>query len=108
MSRRALGEQGLRLIEAAAARSQEIDKQRSDRDRDRAALRARVEAASIRPTPGTSDLLGRPLSCGVCGSIGADGKLRAIDTHDLLALAPVHLREHKLKLDAPIEKKRRP
>lgn len=95
---RALGDQALHLIRETAAASREVDRQ---------ALRARVEAASIRPTPGTSDLLGRPLSCGVCGSIGVDGKLRAIDTHDLVAMAPVHLRDHKLELHVPVVKKRR-
>ena len=96
---RALGDQALHLIRDTAAVSREIDRQ---------ALRARVEAVSIRPTPGTSDLLGRPLSCTTCASIGVDGKLRAIETHDLLALAPIHLHNHKLVLDVPVVKRRRP
>lgn len=89
MSRRrsVLGEQALHLVRETAKTAEEID-----RVARRNALRRKVDKASERPTPGTSDLLGRPMQVGTIGGIGADGKLRAVDTYDLVGMAPIHLK----------------
>jgi len=85
MSRRrsVLGDQALHLIHDVMVPAMD--------ELDRQALRAKVEAASIRPTPGTSDLLGTILEVRTSAGIDNRGKLRAVDTHDLLKLAPIHL-----------------
>lgn len=80
--RRALGDQAIHLIHESAEAA---------RDVERESRRARVDAASVRPTSGTSDLLGRPLRFMVAPGVGLDGKLRMVEVHDLLALAPIHL-----------------
>lgn len=89
MTKRALGDQALHLIHQTGERLRELD---------RNALRQRVEEASVRPTPGSSDLLGRPLSVRTCAGIDDDGNLRAVDLHDLIGLAPIHLLARGLKL----------
>lgn len=77
-----LGERGLHLIRESAQAAQEIE---------RAARRARIEEASVRPVAGTSDLLGRPLR--VTESLGTlrNGKVGVVETHDLVAMAPIQL-----------------
>jgi len=61
----------------------------------RRALRHKVEEASIRPAPGTSDLLGRSLSAGIAAGVDGAGRLRAAETYDLVGMAPVHLVGHR-------------
>lgn len=77
-----LGPQALQLIR---------DSGELARDIDREARRARVEAASVRPAPGTSDALGRPLTAHTAARITGSGKLETTEVYDLVALAPVHL-----------------
>lgn len=88
MPRCALGYQGIHLVTATAEKVAELD---------RAVLRAKVEAASVRPTPGTSDLLGRPLRVdalpGVTSGMFGGLRLQMVESHDLLALAPIHLKK---------------
>lgn len=68
---------------------------------DAAAKRARrraVEAASVRPESGTSDVLGRPLQATTLpwikpGLLGF--KLQMVESHDLTALAPMHLKKEE-------------
>lgn len=63
-----------------------IDKEQRRRlDRERRARRRRIEAM-VRPAPGTSELLSRPLSVEVRGVGGRD-----VEIHDLTAMAPMHL-----------------
>lgn len=95
MPRCALGHQGIHLVTATAAKVEELD---------RSVLRAKVEAASVRPTPGTSDLLGRPLRVETVGVVDGSGKVKAVNTHDLTGMMPVHLAGHPLMLHT---KKRR-
>lgn len=84
--RQALGEQGLRLVEETAAKIRDIDKAA------KAARRRRVEAASQRPAPGTSDLLAGPVG-GVLPGVGGLGAPKTVRVHDLVdGLAPVHLK----------------
>ena len=77
----ALGEQGLRLVKEAAEKAQGIE---------RRALRRRVEEASRRPAPGTSELLSRALTVET-HAVGA----REVKVHDLVGMAPVHLRRRE-------------
>ena len=65
---------------------------------DRQLLRVKVEDASVRPTPGTSDLLRQSLRVETVGAIGGDGKVKAVDVHDLTAMMPIHLVGHPLTL----------
>lgn len=59
---------------------------------DRDTLRARLEAASARPSPGTSELLSRPLHTEtVVGHARRGDKLSMVESHDLTAMAPIHL-----------------
>lgn len=67
---------------------------------DAAAKRARrraVEAASVRPVPGTSDTLGWPLRVdalpGIASGLFGGLRLRMVEAHDLTALAPMHLKK---------------
>ncbi|HEY9013441.1 MAG TPA: hypothetical protein VIM84_00035 [Gemmatimonadales bacterium] len=76
----------LRLIKGAEERS---------RAASRRALRRKVEEASIRPAPGTSDLLGRSMSAGIAAGVDGAGRLRAAETYDLVGMAPVHLVGHR-------------
>ena len=79
-TRRALGVQAIHLIRETAEIMADIE---------RAALRAKVEAASVRPTPGTLDTLATPVS-GKLPGIGDSPK--TVDVHDLVGLLPVQLR----------------
>lgn len=54
-------------------------------------LRTQIEAASVRPAPGSSDLLARPLRASTSYGYTENGKLGDVVTHDLCALAPIHL-----------------
>lgn len=87
MSRRpALGDQGLRIVRETAEQVRKMDRCRS-------ALRRKIAKASERPAPGTSDLLGRPLTVGTSGGIDPNGKLRAVDVYDLVGMMPIHLKK---------------
>jgi hypothetical protein len=55
----------------------------------RRALRAKIERASIRPAPGTSELLSRSMSTEETVSTVHRG--RSVVLYDLVDLAPVHL-----------------
>jgi hypothetical protein len=91
MSRRArsrssvLGEQAIHLVRETAKIVHEMDI-------NRVALRRKIEKAT-RPAPGTSDLLGRPMRVGTSGGIDPNGKLRVVDTYDLVGMAPIHLKK---------------
>jgi hypothetical protein len=76
----ALGPQGLAIIPPAGSRAQDIA---------RAALRAKIEEASIRPPAGTSEMLARSMSVEETVSVGHRG--RVVTLYDLTDLAPVHL-----------------
>ncbi len=105
--RSALGAQGIHIVKQAADRLQddgpatatvvgEILKVSGDPEPEtgperRNRLRAKVDAASVRPTPGTSDLLARPLRATTAYGFTDTGKLGEVETHDLTALAPIHL-----------------
>jgi hypothetical protein len=89
--RRALGDQAIHLIRESGDLARDID---------RAARRARIDAACVRPVPGTSDLLGRPLRYEEVPGVGMDGKLQIVEVHDLTAMAPCHLLG--LDLTAPL------
>lgn len=82
--RRPLGEQALYVIREAADRCQEVSRE---------ALRAKVEAASVRPTPGTNHQLSenRPLADQDHEYHGVDrqGKPGKIKVYDLVGVAPV-------------------
>lgn len=84
MTRRALGVQALHLIRESADACVTID---------RAAIRAKVDAASVRPTPGTSDLLARPVN-GRLPGIGDSPK--TVTVHDLVGMMPVHLKKGRI------------
>lgn len=59
---------------------------------DPAVLRLKLEAASARPSPGTSELLSRPLHTEVAvGYMRRGDKLSMVESHDLTAMAPIHL-----------------
>lgn len=63
---------------------------------DRETLRARLEAASIRPTPGTSELLKHALHTEFAFGYSEGGKLtNDAPSHDLMALAPIHLKKRE-------------
>lgn len=86
MSRRkVLGEQALHIVRETAQQVREMDRRRS-------ALRRKIDRASVRPAPGTSDLLGLPLRVRSTGGIDPNGKLRVVDTYDLLGMMPIHLK----------------
>ena len=89
MPRCALGHQGIHLVTATAEKMAELD---------RDLLRTKIKQASVRPSPGTSDLLGRPLRAVTVAVVDYDGKVKAVDVHDLTALMPVHLVGHPLAL----------
>lgn len=63
----------------------------------RRATRQAVEAASVRPVPGTSDTLGRPLRVdalpGIASGLFGGLRLQMVESHDLTALAPMHLKK---------------
>lgn len=59
------------------------------RSLSRRALRAKIERASVRPAPGTSELLKRSMA--VEESVSAVHRGRAVVLYDLVDLAPVHL-----------------
>lgn len=80
-TRRALGVQAIHLIKESADDCAAIDK---------AALRARVDAASVRPTPGTSDMLARRVD-GKLPGLGDSPK--TVTVHDLVGMMPVHLKK---------------
>lgn len=82
MRKRALGEQGIHLIRDTAERVADFERER---------LRLKVEEASSRPHPGTSDILGRPLAVSEAYGRERNGKLGIVETHDLTAMAPIHL-----------------
>lgn len=56
------------------------------------ARRNAIEQLSVRPSPGSSDLLHRPLSSDCVGGVGPTGRIRTMIVYDLLGLAPVHLK----------------
>lgn len=80
MTRRALGVQAIHLIRESAEDCAAIDK---------AALRAKIDTASVRPTPGTSDLLARRVD-GKLPGLGDSPK--TVTVHDHVGLLPVRLR----------------
>lgn len=84
--RQALGEQGLRLVEETATKIRDIDKAA------KAARRRRVEAASQRPAPGSSDLLGRTMAVSTSAGVDDNGKVRTMEVYDLVGMAPIHLK----------------
>lgn len=57
--------------------------------RKQKARRARIESLSIRPHPGTSDLLHRPLSQETFPS--PVNRVKEVEVFDLVDLAPMHL-----------------
>lgn len=77
-----LGEQALYVIREAADRCQEVSRE---------ALRAKIEAASVRPLPGTSHLLteNKPLAEEHHG-VDREGKPGKVLVYDLVGTAPVH------------------
>lgn len=63
---------------------------------DRDTLRARLDVASVRPAPGSSDLLSRPLSHELVFGYTQGGKLsNEAEVHDLTAMAPIHLKRRE-------------
>lgn len=82
-----LGPQALHLIHESGATLRDIEL------RARQVLRRKVEAASHRPAPGTSDLLGRPMEVHTAAGIDGHGNLRTVDTYDLVGMAPIHLKK---------------
>lgn len=84
--RQALGDQAIHLIRETAETLRDVNQR---------AKRAAVEAASVRPSPGTSDILGRPLQVRSSAGIDHKGNLRAVDTYDLVGMAPIHLKKRK-------------
>lgn len=84
--RRALGDQAIHLIRETAKTCTEID---------RAALRAKIDAASIRPTPGTSDLLARSVSGELPGTAKRGPK--TVKVYDLTGMMLVHLKKGNYK-----------
>lgn len=84
--RNALGERGLRVIKEAADTAADIEKQAKKVER-----RRRIEKASVRPTPGSSNLLARSLEVQTSAGIDANGNLRTVEVYDLLGMAPIHL-----------------
>lgn len=94
--RQALGDQAIHLIKETAIAAEEVNRNAREA---RKARRARIEAASRRPSPGTSDLLGSVLEVHTSAGIDNKGKLRAVDTYDLLKLAPIHLKRDTTKGD---------
>lgn len=91
---RALGEQGLRLVEETAAKLRDVEKAAKAA---RQAVRRKVESASQRPVPGSSDLLAGPVG-GELRGVGGLGNPKTVTVHDLTSgggtggLAPIHLR----------------
>lgn len=87
MPRCALGNQGIHLVRQTAEKVAELDRQ---------LIRARIEEASARPQPGTSDLLSRPLRAeslpGVTVGRFGSFKLLMVESYDLTAMAPMHLK----------------
>lgn len=65
---------------------------------DREALRLKLEAAAIRPMPGASELLSRALHTEFAFGYTEGGKLtNDAESHDLMALAPIHLKQREEK-----------
>lgn len=93
-NRAALGEQGLHIVREAAYRagelSVEIERARKRGERER--RQAVVEQRSVRPAVGTSEMLSRPLTMGVSAGVDGRGKIREVETHDLVGMAPCHLK----------------
>lgn len=81
-----LGTQGLRIIHDTAVRL--VESKREQR-------RRRIEEASVRPTPGTSDMLATALNVRMVAGIDHRGNLRAVTVYDLLAMAPIHLKSQQ-------------
>ncbi len=85
MSRRALGVQAIHLIRRSADDCNAIDK---------AALRAKIDVASVRPTPGTSDALLRPVGGEFSGIVPKGPK--TVKVFDCVGLLSVKLRDGKI------------
>lgn len=95
----ALGKQGLRLVPQIGEQLNEITEaaQKAQQEERRRDLRTRVEEASVRPAPGSSDLLGRPLRAeslpGIVPGFFGGLRLRMVESHDLVSgLMPIHLK----------------
>lgn len=120
--RQALGEQGLWQVKEAARRFQVVEeatntvsdkpgrkrKTKAEKAAEaaeaaaelaerRRVLREKVEAASQRPAPGSSDLLAGPVG-GELRGVGGLGNPKTVTVHDLTSgggtggLAPIHLK----------------
>lgn len=105
--RQALGEQGLWQVEEAARRFHVVDadEMKAEKATEAAAelaerrrlLREKVEGASQRPAPGSSDLLAGPVG-GELRGVGGLGNPKTVTVHDLTSgggtggLAPIHLK----------------
>lgn len=89
IQRRALGPQGFHIVKEAGRRAEELSVDVAAARREERRRRQKiVDAASVRPAPGTSEQLAN-----VDGSHG-HGKMQ-VEVYDLVGMMPVKLRGHR-------------